>query len=52
MIPWLDEVYRNLASRLGHKREKRELTDAFAGGAALLMLVGGGISALWFGRIP
>jgi Ca-activated chloride channel family protein len=48
----LQKVYKNLASRLGHKREKRELTDAFAGGAALLMLVGGGLSALWFGRIP
>jgi Ca-activated chloride channel family protein len=48
----LKTVYENLASRLGHKREKRELTDAFAGGGAILMLLGGALSALWFGRIP
>jgi Ca-activated chloride channel family protein len=48
----LKKVYENLASRLGHRRQKRELTDAFAGGGALLMLIGGALSALWFGRIP
>jgi len=48
----LATVYKQLGSRLGHKRVSRELTDLFAGGAALIMLVGGGLSAFWFRRIP
>ena len=48
----LREVYGNLGSRLGHKNEDREITDAFAGGAALLLLAGGAVSALWFRRVP
>ena len=47
----LREVYKQLGSRLGHKKESREITDVFAGGAALLLLVGGGLSALWFRRV-
>jgi Ca-activated chloride channel family protein len=41
-----------LRSRLGHKTESREVTDLFAGGAALLLLAGGALSALWFRRVP
>ena len=41
-----------LRSRLGHKRQSREITDVFAGGAALLLLAGGALSALWFRRVP
>jgi Ca-activated chloride channel homolog len=48
----LREVYERLASRLGHKRQSRELTDVFAGGSGALMLVGGALSLLWFRRIP
>jgi Ca-activated chloride channel family protein len=48
----LREIYERLASRLGHKRQSREMTDAFAGGAGALMLVGGALSALWFRRLP
>jgi Ca-activated chloride channel homolog len=48
----LKHVYEQLGSRLGHKKQNRELTDLFAGGGALLMLVGGGLSALWFRRFP
>ncbi len=44
----LREVFQHLASRLGHKTESREITDLFAGGAALLLLVGSGLSVLWF----
>jgi Ca-activated chloride channel family protein len=47
----LREVYENLGSRLGHKRESREISDLFAGGAGLLLLVGAGLSALWFRRV-
>jgi hypothetical protein len=45
-------VYEQLRSRIGHKRESREMTDFFAGGAALLLLAGGTLSALWFRRVP
>ena len=48
----LGNVYDQLRSRLGHKRQSREVTDAFAGGAALLLLAGGALSALWFRRVP
>jgi Ca-activated chloride channel family protein len=47
----LREVYENLGSRLGHKRESREITDLFAGGAAVLLLIGAGLSAFWFRRV-
>ena len=47
----LREVYQNLGSRLGHKQESREITDLFAGGGALLLLVGAFLSALWFRRV-
>jgi Ca-activated chloride channel homolog len=48
----LKDVYDGLRSRLGRKRESREITDLFAGGAALLLLAGGGLSAFWFRRVP
>jgi Ca-activated chloride channel family protein len=48
----LREVYERLGSRLGHRSKSREVTDLFAGGAALLLLVGGGLSAAWFRRVP
>ena len=46
------KVYEELASRLGTKRENREITDIFAAGAVMLMLVGGALSALFFRRVP
>jgi len=46
----LDEVYKRLATRIGHKTVKRQITDVFAGGAILFLLAGGGLSALWFRR--
>jgi Ca-activated chloride channel homolog len=48
----LSDVYDALRSRLGHKRQSREITDGFAGGAALLLLAAGALSALWFRRVP
>jgi Ca-activated chloride channel family protein len=48
----LREVYKELGTRLGHQRKDREITDVFAGGSALLLLVSGAISALWFRRLP
>ena len=46
----LGEVYKRLGSQLGHRREKRQITQAFAGGAALLLMLGGALSLGWFGR--
>lgn len=48
----LAKVYEELGSRLGTTRENREITDIFAAGAAMLMLVGGIFSALYFRRVP
>jgi Ca-activated chloride channel family protein len=48
----LRQVYEKLGSRLGQRRESREITDFFAGGSAALLLVGGALSALWFRRVP
>jgi Ca-activated chloride channel family protein len=48
----LSVVYADLKSRLGKTREDKEITVAFAGVSALLLLVGCGLSALWFRRVP
>jgi Ca-activated chloride channel family protein len=48
----LREIYERLGSRLGERRESREITDYFAGGSAALLLVGGALSMLWFRRVP
>ncbi len=47
----LRTVYKNLGSRLGHKKQSREVTDLFAGGAGLLLLIGACVSAFWFKRV-
>ncbi len=44
-------VYAHLAKQLGRKKVKDELTYGFAGGALALLLVGGGLSLFWFGRL-
>jgi Ca-activated chloride channel family protein len=43
-------VYAHLAVQLGHKKVKREITADVAGGGLVLLLVGGAMSLLWFGR--
>jgi Ca-activated chloride channel family protein len=47
----LRQVYEDLGSRLGHKTISREITDLFAGGAGALLLVGTGLSVLWFRKV-
>jgi Ca-activated chloride channel family protein len=48
----LKQVYENLGSRLGRRKESREVGDLFAGGSAAFLLFGGALSALWFRRVP
>jgi Ca-activated chloride channel family protein len=47
----LESIYANLGTRLSSKPEQREITAAFAGGALLLVMIGGGLSLAWFGRL-
>ena len=44
-------VYERLGSQVAMKQEEREITGAFAGGAIVLLLVGGGLSLRWFRRL-
>jgi len=44
-------VYRQLATRLGHKHVRRDLNTLFAGGALVLLISAGGMSLGWFGRL-
>jgi Ca-activated chloride channel family protein len=48
----LREIYTRLGSRLGSRKESREISDYFAGGSAAFLLFGGALSALWFRRVP
>jgi Ca-activated chloride channel family protein len=47
----LQSIYANLGTKLSSKPEEREVTAAFAGGALVLLLAGGGLSLAWFGRL-
>jgi Ca-activated chloride channel family protein len=47
----LKEVYGKLGSQLSHRKEKRQVTSAFAGGGLVLLLVGAAMSLRWFGRL-
>jgi Ca-activated chloride channel homolog len=44
-------IYQHLAVELGHKKVKREMTADVAGGGLVLVLVGGALTLMWFGRI-
>jgi Ca-activated chloride channel homolog len=48
----LEAVYREIGSQVSYEDEQRDLTAAFAGAGAVFLLLGAGLSALWFGRIP
>lgn len=47
----LKQVYEKLGSQLGHKKEKHQVTSAFAGGGLVLLLAGAAMSLAWFGRL-
>jgi Ca-activated chloride channel homolog len=46
----LDQVYKELGSRLGSERRSVEVTSVFAGLGALVLLLAGGLSSAWFRR--
>ncbi len=46
----LEDIYAGLGTRLSSKEVKEEVTVAFAGGALVLLVVGGALSLTWFGR--
>lgn len=48
----LDEIYKGLSTQLVFKEEQTEITAAFTGAAAVLMLAAGALSLLWFSRLP
>ena len=48
----LQKIYDRLGSRIGFRQEEREVTAAFAAGGLGLMLAGGLLSMMWFGRLP
>ena len=48
----LRSIYENLDPELGVAPEKMEVTALFAGVSALLLLIGGAFSLLWFSRLP
>jgi Ca-activated chloride channel homolog len=47
-----EQIYSRIGTRLTSKPEQREITVAFAGGAFVLLLAGGALSLVWFGRLP
>jgi Ca-activated chloride channel family protein len=48
----LTTVYERLGSQVATREERRQVTAAFVGGAAALLLAGGALSLRWFGRLP
>ena len=46
----LKEVYKDLGSRIAKKRQRREVTAAFAGLGVVLLLVASGLSVAWTRR--
>jgi Ca-activated chloride channel family protein len=46
----LETAFKALGSQVGRKNEKREITAGFAGGALVLVLLGGLLALRWSGR--
>lgn len=48
----LQEIYENVDLQLTIEGEKTEITSLVAGVSVLLLLIGGALSMIWFGRVP
>jgi Ca-activated chloride channel family protein len=48
----LATVYERLGSQVATRKERREVSAAFVGGAMAFLLAGGAMSLRWFGRLP
>ena len=48
----LDQVYKQLGSQIGTKREPREITAGFAAGGLVLLLGAAGLAVRGVGRLP
>ena len=48
----LDDVYRRLGSKVGTKREPREVSSSVAAAGLVLLLTGLGTGLRWRGRLP
>ena len=48
----LKAVYDNLESRVGYTEQRQEVTFALVAAGLLLVVIGAGLSAVWFGRLP
>jgi Ca-activated chloride channel family protein len=47
----LNALYTQLGAKLSHRHVKQKITDEFAGGALVLLLLGSAMSLRWFGRL-
>jgi len=48
----LQQIYKDLGSKVKAKPVKKEVSFVPAAAAIVLMLAAGGFSLLWFGRLP
>jgi Ca-activated chloride channel family protein len=48
----LNAVYDDVAAQLVVRAQEMEVTSLFAGAGILILLLGGALSLLWFGRVP
>jgi Ca-activated chloride channel family protein len=48
----LEDAYKSLGSKLGHRRGMHEVTDLFVLGAGLLLVVAAALAAFWAPRLP
>jgi Ca-activated chloride channel family protein len=48
----LRAIYENLSTQLVFRKQETEITALFTGAAAVLSLIAGALSLLWFNRLP